>query len=66
MPLDPDALRLAEALIADAKELRYGKLELEVTLVYSLEVRDGKIQGWRQEGRRQMTLRELNRGSIVA
>ena len=57
MSIDSDVVRLMEALVHDAKELRYGRIEVEVTIVYVVEVRDGKLQGWRQEGRRQMTVR---------
>ena len=63
MSIDSDVVRLMEALVHDAKELRYGRIEVEVTIVYVVEVRDGKLQGWRQEGRRQMTVRELARPS---
>ena len=65
MSLDPDTLRLAEELVKDAKELRYGRIEVEVTVVYVCEVRDGKVQGWQQEGRRKMTLKDVNRASVI-
>ena len=67
MPLDPAGLRLVEALIADATELRYGQIAIEVTVVYSVEVRDGRIQAWRQEGQRQMRIQDVNRArSVIA
>ena len=45
MPLDPDALRLAEDLIVSAKLCRFGTLIVEVVTRYVVDVRDGKVMG---------------------
>ena len=43
MPLDPDALRLAEDLVLSAKRCRFGTLMVEVVTRYAVDVRNGKV-----------------------
>ena len=43
MTLDPDTLRLAEAMLAYAKEMRYGQLKVRVSLEYLVDVHNGKL-----------------------
>lgn len=43
MPLDPDALRLADDLIVSAKTCRFGTLIVEVITRYTVDVRNGKV-----------------------
>ena len=43
MPVDPNALRLAEAMIAQATQMRFGQLIVEVTTRYVVTVRDGQL-----------------------
>lgn len=59
-------LRLCEAMIQDAKALRYGKLRVVIEVAYVVDVRDGTIQGWTQEGQRKMTIRDLDHRSVVS
>ena len=45
MSLDPDAVRLAEELVAFAQQMRYGQLKVTVTVEYLVNVREGKVVG---------------------
>ena len=43
MPIDHDATRLAEEMLAQAGQLRFGQLVVEVTTRYLVDVREGKL-----------------------
>lgn len=43
MVADPNALRLAEAMVSQATSMRFGQLVVDVTTRYVVTVRDGQL-----------------------
>ena len=66
MALDPDALRLAEELLQYATQHRFGQLVVEVTVRYTVEMREGKlVAGAVKEVLPRVTVEQLRKAESV-